>query len=221
VKLLIVRHAVAMERSDYQREAYLADPADEASDEFRPLTQSGIRKMRKNSKALAQLIERPYLIISSPLTRARQTAQILSEAWKGTDVIFNDDLKPGSRPADLIKWFKHHLEGETPQAGSVETVGRPSIKAQTETSGPQTDAWRLAKIATRESAARAMQDRPLVLVGHNPHLPALISWLLFGATGADRMFDVKKGGACLLEFRLLPAKAKGRLLWLAPPKLLN
>lgn len=117
MKLLIVRHAIAMEREDYQKTARLAsavvtDPpaASTKDDEFRPLTLEGIRKMRKNAKGLKRLVPQPELLISSPLTRATQTAEILQETWIGLDCLQANELKPGTHPDALIDWFHQHPE---------------------------------------------------------------------------------------------------------------
>ncbi len=60
------------------------------------------------------------------------------------------------------------------------------------------------------------QDVPTVLaVGHEPHIGGLASWLLTGQNRA--LFEMKKGGAALLEFdgALLPGRA--HLRWLLAP----
>jgi phosphohistidine phosphatase len=59
------------------------------------------------------------------------------------------------------------------------------------------------------------QVQTLGVVGHDPHLPALVSWLLTGVEGG--VIELKKGGACLLQ--LDPANAPGgaQLQWLLTP----
>jgi phosphohistidine phosphatase len=69
--LYIVRHAIAVERS-----AGVAD-------EDRELTKEGIVKMRQAAAGLRALGGIPEIIFSSPLLRARQTAEILIEAFGG------------------------------------------------------------------------------------------------------------------------------------------
>lgn len=53
------------------------------------------------------------------------------------------------------------------------------------------------------------------VVGHEPHLSHLISWLLAGRFTS--FVRLKKGAACLLEFPGEPSPAEGRLLWLLQP----
>lgn len=56
----------------------------------------------------------------------------------------------------------------------------------------------------------------VAVVGHEPHLSGLVSWLLSGATEA--FLDLKKGGACLLEIEGTPGSGSGLLLWALAPK---
>jgi phosphohistidine phosphatase len=69
MELLIVRHAIAVERGD---------PAFEL-DEDRPLTPEGIHKFRLAARGLKEVAPKLDRIVSSPLVRARQTAEILRE----------------------------------------------------------------------------------------------------------------------------------------------
>jgi phosphohistidine phosphatase len=58
----------------------------------------------------------------------------------------------------------------------------------------------------------------VAIVGHEPHLSGLTSWLL---TGRKRSFiSLKKGAACLLEFGEQPKAGAATLAWtLAPSQL--
>jgi phosphohistidine phosphatase len=64
--------------------------------------------------------------------------------------------------------------------------------------------------------ARERRDRPLVaVVGHEPHLSSLVSWLL---TGDPRsILQLKKGAACLLELGATPRRGGALLLWALAP----
>ena len=72
MKLYIVRHAIAVPRGTLG-----------GRDEDRVLTEEGRAKMRLNALGLRSLGYLPELILSSPLARARQTAEILLEAFGG------------------------------------------------------------------------------------------------------------------------------------------
>ncbi len=53
------------------------------------------------------------------------------------------------------------------------------------------------------------------IVGHEPHLSCLVSWLL---TGRTRSFiELKKGGACLLAFDDVLGSGRARLVWSLAP----
>ena len=67
--LYLVRHAVAEERGP-------AWP----DDSQRPLTEEGAKRWRRQAAGLAALEARPDLILTSPFTRARQTADLLAAA---------------------------------------------------------------------------------------------------------------------------------------------
>ncbi|MEP6491530.1 MAG: phosphohistidine phosphatase SixA [bacterium] len=58
----------------------------------------------------------------------------------------------------------------------------------------------------------------VAIVGHEPHLSALATWLL---TGVERSgIELKKGAACLIQFDDAPKEGGGSLCWsLAPAHL--
>jgi phosphohistidine phosphatase len=80
MRLLLVRHGIA---------AALGGSV--ARDEDRPLTAQGQRRLRQVAAALLHLAPPPRAILTSPLLRARQTAEILAQAW--------GDLRPEIAPA--------------------------------------------------------------------------------------------------------------------------
>jgi phosphohistidine phosphatase len=73
-ELYIIRHGIA------------ADPKDFETDEVRPLTKEGDRKTQKIAKRLAQFDIDFDVIFTSPLVRARQTAEILQDAGLGNPI---------------------------------------------------------------------------------------------------------------------------------------
>ena len=58
-------------------------------------------------------------------------------------------------------------------------------------------------------------DTAVALVGHEPDLGRLASWLLSGKN--DSFVELKKGAACLIEFDRHPKAGAGRLLWAMTP----
>lgn len=58
------------------------------------------------------------------------------------------------------------------------------------------------------------RDQEVVaIVGHESHLSSLVSWLLTGRT--QLILDIRKGGACLLNFDGAIESGGARLVWLA------
>jgi phosphohistidine phosphatase len=90
--LLIVRHAIACDR----------DPHRWREDAERPLSPAGIRRARKAAAGLKQLVGRPQRLLTSPLVRAKQTAQILTEvaAWPESEEV--PELAPGEPALALL-----------------------------------------------------------------------------------------------------------------------
>ena len=83
--LLIVRHAIAFERD---RHRWRDDGA-------RPLSPAGIRRARKAAAGLKQFSKVPDRLLTSPLVRARQTAQILTEVAGWPQAEEAPGLSPG------------------------------------------------------------------------------------------------------------------------------
>jgi phosphohistidine phosphatase len=112
VTLLLVRHGIAMDRVDFQLAARdaAADLDGDVNDDFRPLTSDGIRKMKKSARGLACIVDRPALLISSPLTRARETAEILQMAWGGIEIAFAEQLRPDGKRQALATWLNSRVE---------------------------------------------------------------------------------------------------------------
>ncbi len=92
MELLIVRHAIALPRD---RRRWPGDAA-------RPLSPSGARRARKAASGLKNLCKVPDRLLSSPLVRARQTAQILTEVagWPRAEAA--PELKPGQGAAAVL-----------------------------------------------------------------------------------------------------------------------
>ncbi len=85
MQICLVRHAIAVERGTPGYEA----------DALRPLTPRGRDRMRDAARGLATLFT-PQLILTSPLLRARQTAEIVAAAYrlappKETESLANGD----------------------------------------------------------------------------------------------------------------------------------
>jgi phosphohistidine phosphatase len=69
-----------------------------------------------------------------------------------------------------------------------------------------------------ELARQRAVDLGREIVGHEPHLGMLVTWLLTGVE--ESHVDLKKGAACLLEVEGAPGPGSARLCWsIAPSQL--
>lgn len=103
MKLLIVRHSQAGDREDF---AATGQP-----DELRPLTKDGVREMKSVARALHRIVPAIDVLASSPLVRARQTADILSGEY-GVPVVETDALAPDAPFQDSEAWARRSAKGE-------------------------------------------------------------------------------------------------------------
>ncbi len=60
----------------------------------------------------------------------------------------------------------------------------------------------------------------IAVVGHEPHLSGLVSWLLAGRA-TPSLVELRKGAACLLRFEGEPRKGGACLAWLLQPRQLR
>jgi len=112
--LYLVRHGLAEERGD-------AWP----DDTKRPLTDEGISRMRKAARGLARLGVSVEVVLTSPLVRARQTAEILAGALDPRPSLVNvDSLAPDGAYASVVADLEKHarktrlaLVGHEPMIG--------------------------------------------------------------------------------------------------------
>ena len=65
-------------------------------DDERPLTKKGERRFRRAAEGLARIVKRPDALLSSPLPRARRTAEIAAKAWGKVEVAEEPALAGGS-----------------------------------------------------------------------------------------------------------------------------
>jgi phosphohistidine phosphatase len=85
MRVLLVRHAIAVDRDT---------PG--IADHLRPLTEEGAARFRKSSRALADMVT-VDAILTSPLLRAKQTAEIFGRNFPGVSIQEAASLGSGSR----------------------------------------------------------------------------------------------------------------------------
>jgi phosphohistidine phosphatase len=95
-ELYIMRHGIAV----------LRGPATMMDDAKRPLTPEGKQKMREIASGLVDAGMDVDWIVSSPLVRAAETAEIVREALKSQPPLdFCEALRPGGAPEALISFL--------------------------------------------------------------------------------------------------------------------
>ncbi len=95
MKIYILRHAIAVPRGT------VVYPDDD-----RPLTEEGARKMSKAARGLAAVIDDVDVILTSPLIRARGTAEIAAVALEAENKIeICRELLPGVATKNLLSYL--------------------------------------------------------------------------------------------------------------------
>jgi phosphohistidine phosphatase len=95
--LLIVRHAIAVEPGTAG-----------FTESERPLTKEGEERFRDAARGLAEALPRPDAILTSPLVRARQTAEIAAQAWGKRKPIVDERLASGATPQQMLSCLSDH-----------------------------------------------------------------------------------------------------------------
>jgi phosphohistidine phosphatase len=116
MRLYIVRHGIAVPHGSFG-----------VSEEDRPLTQEGIDKMKKGAEGLQALGAVPELVLSSPLPRALQTAEIVIAACKKkVPLKLFPALAPGGNRSEIYRELAAHaslesimLVGHQPALGEI------------------------------------------------------------------------------------------------------
>ena len=116
LELYLIRHGVAAERGK-----------EWPDDSKRPLTPEGIARLRKSARGLAAIGVSFDQIVTSPLTRARQTADVFAEELKDHPAIVTADaLAPAGSSASVIQEVARHvrqarlaLVGHEPNLGEL------------------------------------------------------------------------------------------------------
>ena len=114
LELYLIRHGIAAERGD-----------DYPDDSKRPLTNEGIASLRKEVRALEALGVSFDHIITSPLVRTKQTAEIFAQHLPSKpSVSSSDSLAPAGSPSGVIQdVVKHARKGRIALVGHEPNLG--------------------------------------------------------------------------------------------------
>lgn len=94
MELILIRHGQAGDAVEWQTTGH--------ADELRPLTEEGTKRMRRALRGLRRILETPDRLFSSPLRRARQTADLLREVYPDLSVEEFAHLRSGDDPEDTL-----------------------------------------------------------------------------------------------------------------------
>ena len=118
-ELYLIRHGVAAERGENYPD-----------DTKRPLTNDGVQKLRKEARALLELDITFDVILTSPLVRTRQTAEVVASVFRNPPPIVNmPSLAPGGSHNTIIEELskqhrRHHIALVGHEPGIGEFAGR-------------------------------------------------------------------------------------------------
>ena len=110
MKIILVRHAIAEDRMLFSTK--------NSNDDLRPLTEKGRRRMELGAQGLRRLEPVLDYLLSSPLTRAIETAEILGICFPDATRDITDTLSPGAAPQILAEKLK-----TLPRESTVALVG--------------------------------------------------------------------------------------------------
>lgn len=116
--LYLIRHGLAGDRGDYP------------NDDERPLTKAGKKKTRQVAQRLRDLELQFNLMLTSPLVRAKQTADLLMEAGLADQLQMVDFLGDSS---PINAWLAWLAAWQHPDPASLALVGHePKLSAWAE-----------------------------------------------------------------------------------------
>src|SRR5436190_595765 len=94
--LLVIRHAIAEDRDEFAETG--------KDDAQRPLTRDGRQRMAAGAAGLRALVPTISMLATSPLVRARQTAEIVAKVYEIDVTETTDVLEPDASPGQLVEW---------------------------------------------------------------------------------------------------------------------
>ncbi|MFL5576556.1 MAG: phosphohistidine phosphatase SixA [Gemmatimonadaceae bacterium] len=142
----------------------------------------------------------------------------------------DDSLRPLTKEG---KWKMERIaKGLRRAAGAIDLVATSPFVRAAETAKllaracgdpPVDEVGALTPDAEPDALLRWLRRRRapelVAVVGHEPHLGCLATWLLAGL--AEPRLPFKKGGACLLELDARPRAGGATLAWALTPSLLR
>jgi phosphohistidine phosphatase len=147
MEVYLIRHGIAGEKGTY------------ADDEQRPLVKKGREKTAQVAQRLVSVGLKFDLLLTSPLVRAAQTAEILQQAGLAKTIETFDPLKPDGAIAQWLEWLQQYqlqhpdakiaLVGHQPDLGNwAEMLLWGDIKGQIEVKKAGVIGFKIPQIGT-------------------------------------------------------------------------
>jgi phosphohistidine phosphatase len=118
--LLIIRHGIAEDKDAFATAGQ--------SDDLRPLTAKGRKKMARVARGLRATVQQVTLFAASPLVRARETADIVAKEYSAEIGAITETLRPDAPLDDFVEWLGSRGEhsavaviGHEPHLGNLAT----------------------------------------------------------------------------------------------------
>ena len=105
MQVLVIRHAIAEDRIEFARSG--------KSDDERPLTDEGRRRMEQAARGLRNLVPSVGVIASSPLKRAKQTADVVAAEYEATPVEIVPALSGDGDLEGVVAWLRSQPAEQT------------------------------------------------------------------------------------------------------------
>ena len=110
-QVYLIRHGIALDRA-------LSD-----ADETRPLTEEGQKKTQKIAEAIKSVGVTFDIVLTSPLLRAAQTAEILRDTGLSQTLETFSPLAPDGRIEDWVTWWESWEKGTVALVGHEPNLG--------------------------------------------------------------------------------------------------
>jgi len=101
--LLIVRHADAGSHEEFARTGQ--------PDELRPLSKTGVHDIKDVARGLRRIVPKIDSVVSSPLVRARQTADVVADEYR-VSVVESGALRPEEDFEKFVRWARSEMTGD-------------------------------------------------------------------------------------------------------------
>ena len=119
MKLVIVRHADAGDAEEFAKTG--------KPDALRPLSEKGRKQIEDAAIGLRALVPKCDLLVTSPYTRAVQTARMVEVVYDAA-LEQTSTLEPETAPDDFVQWLREHGDhnvvmafGHEPHVGELST----------------------------------------------------------------------------------------------------